>query len=96
MVAAGNFRHHAAEPSVDFDLRSDDVRQNFPAVSDHRRRGFVTAGFDCQNDHVFFADQFFKFDFCGFGVVHQQDFLRYSKMNSSMFPSITDWTLASS
>jgi hypothetical protein len=51
VLARGHLGHHAAVFGMDQNLRRDDVRTNALAVLDDGGGGFVTRGFDSQNQH---------------------------------------------
>jgi hypothetical protein len=51
VLARGDLGDHASVLAMR-QLRRDDVREHFPAITQHRGGGVVTRGFDPQNEHV--------------------------------------------
>ena len=51
MLARGEFRHHPAIFSMQFDLRGNDVGQDFTIAHD-RSAGFIAGSFDGEEGHI--------------------------------------------
>ena len=53
MAACRDFRNNAAIRPMFFELRKDDVRQDFPVAGNDGGRGFVAGCFDAEDQHSF-------------------------------------------
>ena len=66
VLPGGNFRHHTAVETVQIHLRSDTVRQDFPAVADNGNGSFVTGGFHSKN--IQFSHSFLRISASSLGL----------------------------